>query len=211
MTMRPVYYSFAPADEDTNGFANDVTAADGDPFTLITDETPDALAHKVVITPSGSVTGNYVISGIDADGQAVSETLATDTTNAVTSVNTYASGLVVLAPAGLGAETVDIGWADEFTSKTIPLEFYLQGDRPSIQATLSGTANFDVEVTNSDIRASYSPPPSQSDYAWLNDANFTNKSASLIATLATIVRACRLAVNSYSSGATIELAIVTPK
>jgi len=210
MTMRPAYYTLTPADEDTNGFANDVTAASGAAFTLITDETPDGLAHKVVITPSGSVTGSYTITGLDADGVSHSETLATNTTSAVTSVNTYASSLVVLAPAGLGAETVDIGWADEVTSQTIPLEIF-SVNPASIEATLTGTAGFDIEVTNSDIRASYSPPPSQSDYSWLNDANFTAKSASLIANIATPVRAIRAVINSYSSGAVLKLAIVTPR
>ena len=211
MTMRPHYLTLDVADEDDNGFANDVTAASGAAFTLITDETPDGLAHKVVITPSGAVTGNYTITGLDADGNEETETLATDTTNAVTSVNFYASDLVVTAPSGLGAETVDIGWADEVASPTIPLEIYLQGDRPSVQVTVTGTIGFDVEVTNSDIRSSYSPPPNQADFDWLNDANFTAKSASLIASLATIARACRVVINSYSSGAALDVAIVTPK
>lgn len=210
MTMRPVYYSFAPADEDTNGFANDVTAASGTPFTLITDETPDGLAHKVVITPSGSVTGSYTITGEDADGISHTETLATDTTNAVTSVNTYKAGLVVLAPSGLGAATVDIGWADEFTSKTIPLEIF--SEQPATCAVeLTGTANYDLESTLDDIRATYSPPPSQSDYVWFNETNFTNKSADTQAVLIGHPRALRLAVNSYSSGAVLKLAIITPR
>lgn len=209
MTMRPVYYTFDLADEDTDGFADDVTAASGAAFTLITDETPDGLAHKVVITPSGSVTGNYTISGIDADGQAVSETLATDTINAVTSANFYASGLVVLAPSGLTSETVDIGWVDEVASQTIPLEIYLKEGPPFCQIALTGTAGFDIEDTLSDIRQS--PQVDQQSYTWLNDANFTNKSASLAAQLAVVARATRLVVNSYSSGAEFELAIVTPR
>jgi len=211
MTMRPVYYTFTPADEDPNGFADDVTAAAGVAFTLLLAATPDGLAHKVVITPSGSVTGNYTISGIDADGVSTSETLATDTANAVTSVKFYASALVVLAPAGLGAETVDIGWADEFASQTIPLELYT--DQPiTAQVTLTGTANFDIEDTLSDIRASSSPPPAQATYTWLNDGGFTGKTASLAAQLAlTAIRAVRLVVNSYSAGAVLALALTTPR
>ncbi len=95
---------------DTDAIADNVTAASGVAFTLITDGMSDAVAHKVIITPSGSVTGNYTITGTGADGQAVSETLATNTTNAVTSVGYYLDNLVILAPSGLGANTVDIGW-----------------------------------------------------------------------------------------------------
>lgn len=210
MTMRPVYYSFSPANEDTDGFADNVTAAAGTAFTLITDKTPDGLAHKVVITPSGAVTGSYTITGLDADGVEHSEILATDGALAVTSVNTYVSELVVLAPTGLGAATVDIGWADEVVSQTIPLEIF-SVQPTTAQVTVTGTAGFDIEVTASDIRASYSPPPSQSDYTWLNDANFTAKSASLISPLVGHPRACRLAINSYSTGAVLELALITPR
>lgn len=210
MTMRPVYYTFTPAAENTNTIANDAAALAGAAFPLSVDQTSDGLAHKLIITPSGSVTGNYTVSGIDADGQAVTETLATSTTNPVTTANFYKDNIVVLAPSGIGANTVDIGWVDEFASQTIPMEIF-NVSFASITAKLSGTANFDIEVTNSDIRASYSPPPSQTDYTWLNDANFTNKSATLTANLATHARAIRLVVNSYSTGAVLGLEIVTPR
>ena len=105
---------------DADGYANNVTASSGVAFTLITDETTDGLAHKIIITPSGSVTGNYAITGNDANGSPISETLATNTTNAVTSVNHYLDTIVVKAPSGLGAETVDIGWAAASVS---PWEF----------------------------------------------------------------------------------------
>jgi hypothetical protein len=113
-----------PANENTSGFANDVNASSGNPFTLTATSSGDSLAHKVVITPSASVTGDYTITGTDADGRVQTETLATDTTNAVTSVKFYLTLTSVLAPSGIGANTVDIGWADEFASKTIVLDTY---------------------------------------------------------------------------------------
>ena len=45
--------------QDTNNIAATATASSGVAMTLITDETPDALAHKLILTPSGSITGNY--------------------------------------------------------------------------------------------------------------------------------------------------------
>lgn len=210
MTMRPHYLTLDAADEDTDGFANDVTAAAGEAFDLAATAPTDGLAHKVIITPGGSVTGNYTITGLDPDGQAISETLATDTTNAVTSTSYFSELTAVLAPSGIGSETVDIGWVDEISSPTIPLEFYTHQGPPSVQVTVTGTINFDVQVTNSDLRASYSPPPAQGDFTWLVDTNFDGKTASLIDTLANVVRACRVLVNSYSSGAALEVAIISP-
>jgi hypothetical protein len=210
MTMRPHYLTLDVADEDADGFADDVTAASGAAFTLITDETPDGLAHKVVITPSGAITGNFTISGTDADGAEISEVLASDTSNAVTSLNFYVSGLVVLAPSGLGAETVDIGWADEVGSPMIPLEIYNHVGHAAAQVSATGTIGFDIEGTMEDIRASSSPPTSQDDLTWVNDANFTAKSATLAGNLSTNWRAIRLVINSYSSGAALELSVITP-
>lgn len=101
---------------DTDGYADDVNASAGEAFTLAATEPGDDLAHLVVITPSGSVTGNYTITGTGPEGQAQTETLATDTTNAVTSSKHFATVTEVLAPAGIGAETVDIGWTAESVS-----------------------------------------------------------------------------------------------
>lgn len=200
--MRPFVIDIDPSDEDTNGFANDVTAASGAAFTLITDETPDGLAHKVVITPSGSVTGSYTISGKNADDVDTTETLATDTTNAVTSVNYYKSDIVVLAPSGLGAETVDIGWADEVASQTVPLD-WVEPSAAYIGIDVAGTINFTVQETPSNVWEDTTP-------AWFSLTALASKTADTAA-LATIgVVAVRVILNSYSSGAELQAYITQP-
>lgn len=94
----------------TDAVVNNGTASSGVAITLLLTETSDGLAHKLIITPSGSVTGNYGISGNNANGEPISETLATNTTNAVTSAKYYMDGFVITAPSGLAGQTVDIGW-----------------------------------------------------------------------------------------------------
>lgn len=108
---------------DTNGFAATVGAVTPGTtlFALSATEVGDSLAHKVIITPSGSVTGSYVITSTDANGFTQTETLATNTTNAVTSSKYHLTLTSVKSPAGLGAETVDIGWtADSVSAWTYP-------------------------------------------------------------------------------------------
>lgn len=108
---------------DTNGFASGVGAVTPGTtlFVLAATEAGDDLAHKVIITPSGSVTGNYIITSTNANGQTQTETLATNTTNAVTSSKYHLTLTSVKSPAGLGAETVDIGWtADSVSAWTFP-------------------------------------------------------------------------------------------
>ena len=141
--------SYSSSAADTDAYANDVTAASGVAFTLAATAPGDSVAHKVIITPSGSVTGNYTISGIGFNGAAVSETLATNTTNAVTSVNYYLSGLVVTAPAGLGAETVDIG----FTAAAITPPVWTRREQRAgafamgISVDATGTPAYSLQLT----------------------------------------------------------------
>lgn len=106
MRIQKTYASIAAS---TNAYGAALTAASGVALPLTATTPGDNLGHTIIITPTGSVTGNYGISGYDADGQPISETLATNTTNAVTSLKFYATGIAITAPAGLGAETVSAG------------------------------------------------------------------------------------------------------
>lgn len=110
-----------PTAQDTDGFANDVAAATPGTtlFVLAATSVGDSLAHKVIITPSASVTGSYVITGTDANGQSQTETLATDTTNAVTSAKYYLTLVSVKSPSGLSTNTVDIGWTNAVVSSWV--------------------------------------------------------------------------------------------
>lgn len=148
--MHRIKMSYTCLAANTAGYANDVTASSGTAFTLSTDEPGDGLAHKIIITPSGSVTGSYGISGKDANGAAISETLATNTINAVTSANHYASDIAVTAPSGLGAETVDIGWTVDAVSPwkaTAPQGEYRHGFNMGISCAVAGTPTYTVQYT----------------------------------------------------------------
>ena len=104
--------------------------------------------------------------------------------------------------ATIGADTRDIGWVDEFSSKTITLDHYSQ-NAATIQVTVTGTIGFDVETTLKDPFSS--TITDQSTLEWLNDANFTAKTASLANNLAiTGARAIRFVVNSYTDTAELQ-------
>lgn len=211
MTMRPKYLTWSPAAEDTDGIANDLTGA-GPWVPNVAAGPNDSLAHQLSLTSAANLSAiTITVTGTDADDQAVSEALAGPNANTVETTGFFKTVTTISASSTLGANTLDIGWVDEAVSATIPLETFLHEGSPAVQVTLTGTANFDIEDTLSDIRATYSPPAGQASFTWLNDANFTNKSATLSANLALIAaRAIRLALNSYTTGAVLGLAIVTP-
>jgi NMD protein affecting ribosome stability and mRNA decay len=196
------------ATEDTDGFANDVNTTAGLPFTLVSTSAGDSLAHKVVITPSGSVTGNYTLTGTDADGREQTETLATDTVNAVTSSKYFLTLTSVLAPAGIAAETVDIGWADEVASAMIMLDSS-RGTAAMVSVDHSGTANWTIQTTNQAVTLNHAAPftvTDQEDIFWFADANFTTKTADTHNYLALAGRtAMRMILNSYSAAAELQI------
>lgn len=203
--MRAKTIDIDVADEDTDGYADDADTDNGAAVSLLVNTPTDGLAHKVVVTPSGSVSGNYTLVGTDADGKSISETLATDTTNAVTS-SAYFKTLTSFTNATVGAETIDIGWADEVASATIPLCVY-RPYPPTVQANVTGTLNFDIEVTNSDVTTN----TGQNNFIWVNEGNFTAKTADLLDDLALPgYRAMRVILNSYSSGAELQLYLTFP-
>mgnify|MGYP001583286287 FL=1 len=170
--------------QDTNNIAAAVTASSGVAFTLITDETPDGLAHKLIITPSGSVTGNYGISSLDADGVAVSETLATNTTNAVTSAKYHATNFVITAPSGLGAETVSIGYTADSVSETV---------HPELNSSItSGAFNIGFGCTVGTGTPTYTVQHTYDGITWFNHASVAAETTSQEGTYTSPVSAIRL-------------------
>jgi len=210
MTMRPVYYSFTPSNVSLIGIAENLTGAgpwDSSDFTRT--DVPDGFAHFISLDSAANLSAiNITITGTDADNQVISETLAGPNAAPTETTKHFKTVTAVSAASTLGGNQLDVGWADTFVSKTIPLETYLHNGTVQAQVTLTGIAGFDIEDTMSDIRQS--PQVEQADYTWLNDANFTAKSASLSAALAVVARAIRLVVNSYTNGAVLELGLITP-
>lgn len=208
--MYPIKLSYTPADDDTDGFANDVNTTAGLPFALTATSAGDGMAHLVIITPSGSVTGDYTLTGTDADGFAQTEVLATNTVSAVTSVKYYSTLTEVLAPSGIGAETVDIGWTDDVVSPCFPLNWRQTDFQVSLGVDISGTIDFTVQYTLNQLHPQLHnvPDPAPSTFTWWPHADLTAKTADTAATLVTPVTAIRLLVNSLTAGATAALFVV---
>ena len=200
--MRPATLSYTPSDDDTDGFANDVNTTSGLSFTLAATSVGDSMAHKVIITPSGSVTGNYSLTGTDENGRAQTETLATDTVNAVTSAKFYLTLTEVLAPSGIGANTVDIGWTDDVVSPAYPLD-WPSGANANIFIDISGTIDFTVQESFSNIFTTTVP-------VWSAISALTSKTADTFGQANPGATAFRILVNSLTAGATIAFTTSQP-
>ena len=195
--MRPAIISYTPADDDTDGFANDVNTTAGNPFTLAATSAGDGMAHLVIITPSGSVTGNYTLTGTDADGKAQTETVATSTTNPVTSTKYFLTLTQVLAPAGIGANTVNIGWTDDAISPTYPID-WPSPEAANIFVDITGTIDFTVQQNFANVLAGEAG-------SWNAITALAAKTADTYGQAAIGATAFRLLVNSLTAGATVTI------
>lgn len=188
--------TFTPANASLTGFASNVTGAS---FTLTANDSGDSLAHQVSIR-NDSITDHsgktVLLVGTDADGKAISESVTGPGSSATVESTLYFMTLTSATPsATIGADTFDIGWVDEFVTKTIPLDW--RAGVSALRITVGGTINFDLENTLSDIQFSDS-------ITWfIDDAAQDDETASLTARWEVTPKAIRLKANSYSSGATL--------
>jgi len=219
--MRPIRLDLDPANVDITGFASNVTGAS---WTLTANNSGDNLAHQVSVR-NDAVTDHSlktaILTGTDADGKSQTETINLPAGSATVESSKYFLTLDSIVPsATIGGDTMDIGWLDEFCSKTIVLDHYASV-APAAQVAVTGTINFDIEETlenpikrtSGDFAENIDPftYTDQSDLAWLNDANFTGKTASLINSLAIPgIRAIRVVANSYTDGAELQVWITQP-
>lgn len=186
--------TFAPANASLTGFASNVT---GDSFTLTANESGDSLAHRVSIRNDSATdhSGKTVLLvGTDSDGKAISESVTGPGSSATVESTSYFMTLASATPsATIGADTFDIGWVDEFVTKTIPLDW--RAGVGALRITVTGTINYDLENTLSDIQFADS-------ITWFVDAaEQDDETASLTARWEVASKAIRLKANSYSSGA----------
>ena len=202
--MRARTFNFNPANTNLTGFLSNATGAT---WTLTATSSGDSLAHKVSIrndfaTDHSAKTA--ILTGTDSDGKVQTETVNLPAASATIKSTKYFLTLITVVPsATIGTDTMDIGWANEFASQTLVLNHY-SNNPASAQITVTGTINFDIEDTLTNPFAASIVDQSYLD--WLNDANFTAKTASLANNLGMAgIRAMRLTVNSYTDTAKLQM------
>ena len=178
----------------------------------------DGLAHRISIIDTATQVQTdsvFTFVGTDADDRPQTYSRAGPGSGAtVETVNYFKTITWVGITGGDASDTVDVGTVDEVASKTIVLDHY-EGIAPTVQVDVTGTIDFDIEVTVQSPFDNDAAPfdlADQEDLAWVNDANFTGKTADLIAALAAPGRrAMRVVANSYSATAELQVYITQPR
>lgn len=192
--------TYTPANENLTGFASNVTGA---AFTLTATSSGDSLAHQVSIR-NDSITNHsgktITLVGTDADGRAQTEIVTGPAASATVESSLYWLTLTSATPsATIGVDTFDIGWADEFAAKTLPVDW--RSGEASLDVNVTGTINYDIEQSFDDVQLKTTA------FSWSVDDPVTQSSQTADQTVLYLShpKALRLKINSYSSGASIVL------
>ncbi len=223
--MRPKRLDLDLATPDPDGLAdnNDSSGAtltlDGSLTSGGSFTAADGLARRldIIDTATADQSGaTFTVVGTDADDRAQTEDIVGPGSGAtVESTKYFKTVTSVTIASGVACGTVDMGTVDEVVSPTIPLDHY-QGVAPTVQVDVTGTINYDIQVTlrNPFDQSSAAPFDNndQEDLTWINDGNFGGKSADLLDDLAAPgARALRVVSNSHSAGAELQVNIVQPR
>lgn len=150
--MRPRRFQYTLSALNATGYASNVTGAT---WTLSANSASDGLGHPVTIK-NDSVTDHSaktaVITGTDAEGNDLTETLNLPGTSAtVTSLKYFKTVTSVVPSATIGADTMDIGWTAIAVTPVIVVDRALHGS-PSLQVALGGTTcNFTIQHMVQDV------------------------------------------------------------
>lgn len=205
--MRPHEYDFDPADASLTGFASNVTGAS---FTLTANDSGDGLAHQVSIRNDSATdhSGKTItLVGTDPDGNALTEAVTGPGNGATVESSGYFLTLTSATPsATIGSDTFDIGWVDEFCSRTIPLNWRAQ-TAAAINVDVTGTIDFTVQQSFDGVRdvATF-----HQNAQWQAITALTTKTADTLSTATVGATAIRFIANSYSSGGEAQMNVTQP-
>lgn len=200
--MRPIYIGpYTPAAASTTAFNAQGFTSTGAATAPTTTATTDGLAHYVTLTsPSqASLAGvNFTIVGTDADGHAVTNTIAGPASaSTVTSTVFFKTVTTIQPSATMGALTLAVGIAVTAITQTIPLTNSPAAAGMTVAVT--GTVNYTMYETFANV--------------YEHDANsvstpitaLTSKSANTSGSAAVSATGVLLLINSVSTGATVAV------
>ena len=144
------------ADQDTDGLtdaAETSTVAAMSPDTILA-QPPQA--RQLVFTPSASAdTGNILVVGTNIDDEPITDTIATNTTNAVVSAKAFKTVTNITFPIDDGGITWDGGWNENIGLPLMLAEkpFYLEMFNNTIEIGTAGLLSYDADEIEKNMYA----------------------------------------------------------
>jgi len=156
---------------------------------------------RIAIDSAGDISSViFTVYGTDQDGIERTEAITGVTTTAVNSVTFWQTITRIAADKAVGSN-VFVGPINQIVSKTLPLNWRNNYPATFVVGGLSGTVQYDIEETSSNLASNTDP----STLVW--GVSQSNKTADLTGSLLNYSTATRLRWDSYSSGAELQFTV----
>ncbi len=208
-TMRPVTLTVALDAASVTKVALAQTTAGAANLTLTASaaaiDSSGAARVLLITTGEDNSTVDYIIVGTDADGNSITETAKLPNHTTLASLKSYASvtSFHVSAIIGANMSVGTRGTTTSAVSKTIPLEFYSRTGA-TVAIEITGTANVSVQETFDDILGL-----GTANAVWFAPTALASKSSNTVGSLDIGATGCDLLINTYSTGASVTLRIIS--
>lgn len=181
-------------------------------ITLLTNIVDAGVGGRIIVLGSGGndSAGHFTLTGLDQNGNAQTENVTGGNIASTVSVNYY-SVLTSVVFSGTVASTLVIGTRNTTLSAESPmqiLDFYNRVP-PMVSVAVTGTINWSVVQTFDPIMHTITPSAAI-QYA-PTATNLTAQTANKFGLLDIGATGCALIINSYSTGATATMNIITPQ
>jgi hypothetical protein len=166
----------------------------------------DGLAHRLDIIDTGAdvqTTATYTITGTSESGITQTEDIAGPGSSATIETTKYFSTVTSITIASpVATSTIDVGTVDEVQIDVYPLNHYNQVGA-TIFSDVTGTIDFTVQETFNSL----SVPDPTSTATFINITALAAKTADTVGSATVGASASRVTVNSYSTGAELQVRI----
>lgn len=213
--MRRKVFDIDLDDADPDGVVEAVATPDAGAMTLDGAYVSNGVAtfdyaRQLSITSDGADSDKtFTVVGTDADGYAITEVITGPASTTVESAS-YFKTVSSITLSAQAAGSITIGTVDEVCTQTIPIQWRSE-DAATINVDVTGTISFTVQETFDDVqRVGYTPRSAHQNSQWLSITALATKTADTTATSTVSASAIRLLVNSYSSGAELQMTLIQP-
>lgn len=152
------------ANLDADGLLNDSATDTTDAKTYTTMIAQPPQARQLTFTPSASAgAGNITVVGTDIEDNPITDSIATSTTNAVTSAKAFKTVTSVTYPKDADGITWDAGWTEAIglPLKLAEAPFYLEKFNGVVDFSTNGT----FSVSSTDLAKNFFDPNGDLDGA----------------------------------------------
>jgi len=156
--------------------------------------------YLVSITSASNISARtFTVTGTDADGQAQTSTITGPNATTVYGTKYFKTISSISVDAATGA-ALTVGTDDAAVSKTYPTSnAYMGSEVIGLMVDVTGTVNYTLQYTMQDVQNGAQP----STLTWISHDYIAAQTADVGGNITVPVRAIRMKINSYSSGAIV--------